>query len=50
MKIVFDLSYFLTNIPSLDAGGCDVTLSVTDAKQYMATEGLPSLLHARPGL
>ena len=32
---------FLTNIPSLDVGGCDVTLSVTDTKQYIATEGYP---------
>ena len=34
---------FLTNIPSLDVGGCDVTLSVTDTKQYIATEGYPQI-------
>ena len=31
-----------TNICSLDAAGCDVNFTVTDNKQYFATEGYPN--------
>ena len=33
--------FLLTNISSLDVAGCDVSLNVTDATQYIATEGYP---------
>ena len=34
--------FLLTNISSLDVSGCDVSLNVTDTKQYIATEGYPN--------
>ena len=33
--------FLCKNIFSLDISGCDVTLNVTDTKQYFGTEGYP---------
>ena len=36
------MSYFHVNdFPSPDAVGCNITLNVTDTRQYIATEGYP---------
>ena len=41
-RLVFFSIWLETNIPSLsDVAGCDITLNVTDTKQYIATEGYP---------
>ena len=34
--------FLLYNINLLDAAGCDVTFTVTETKQYIATEGYPN--------
>ena len=33
---------FYTHIHLLDVAGCDVTLTVTETKEYVATEGYPN--------
>ena len=41
---MFALYFFSwkTNILLLDVAGCDITLTVTETKQYVATEGYPN--------
>ena len=44
MKSMFGLYFCFINkyIYLLDAAGCDVNLTVTETKQYIATEGYPN--------
>ena len=42
LGLYFCFVYILHNTNLLDAAGCDVTLTVTETKQYIATEGYPN--------
>ena len=38
---MFDSIFHLNGLPPPDATGCDVNMTVTETKQYFATEGYP---------